>query len=57
MEFAIVEPTGSRPDRAAITEDEAAALARTKAVHVVLIVLAGIYLVRPFFRFVHAARR
>ena len=28
MEFAIVEPTGARPDRAVITEDEAAALAR-----------------------------
>ncbi|KZB62145.1 hypothetical protein AUP42_04090 [Thalassospira lucentensis] len=28
MEFAIVEPVGARPDRAVITEDEAAALAR-----------------------------
>lgn len=28
MEFAIVEPTGARPDRAVITGDEAAALAR-----------------------------
>lgn len=28
MEFAIVKPTGARPDRAAITGDEAAALAR-----------------------------